>query len=245
MLSVKGKWTLITGSSRGVGREIALRMAELGSNLVLHSREMSHTAQLLDQVRACGIEAFAVEAELSNGDQVQKMLNVIEREVPILDILFNNAGVSRGYNKNLYEQSLDAFRLCFEVNMVAVAQICYRFMPGMIQRGFGRIINTTSGVKDQPELSAYAASKAALDKFVRDFAPTLEGTGVMMNLMDPGWLRTDLGGPNAPNEVASVIPGALVGAFLDDGKSGRWISAQDYAGLTLEEAVTKAEKLLK
>ena len=79
-----------------------------------------------------------------------------------------------------------------------------------------------------------------MDKFVRDFADDLEGTGVQMNLLDPGWLRTDLGGPNAPNDPSTVLPGALVPALLDNGESGRFFGAQDYAGLSLEQALTKA-----
>ena len=244
MTDVKGKWTLVTGASRGVGRQIALKMAELGSNLVVHSRKLANTESLVKELSPLGIEVFAVEAELSDQDQVEYMLDLIDESVHI-DILFNNAGISIGYNENLYDHSLEAYRTCFEVNMVAVAHICYRFLPRMIEKGFGRVINTSSGVKDQPELSAYAASKAALDKFVQDFAKTLEGTGVMMNLMDPGWLRTDLGGPNAPNSVETVIPGALLGALMDDGKSGRLIRAQDYVGLTLDEAIGKANLLLK
>jgi NAD(P)-dependent dehydrogenase (short-subunit alcohol dehydrogenase family) len=76
--------------------------------------------------------------------------------------------------------------------------------------------------------AAAAVSKAAVDKFVMDTAPKLAGTGVMMNLLDPGWLRTDLGGPNAPGAVESVIPGALVPCLLDDGTSGKLYRAQDY-----------------
>ncbi len=245
MIDVKGKWILVTGASRGVGRQIALKMAELGSNIVVHSRNLSHTAKLVKELEAFGVNACAIQAELSDQAQVKSMLDEVNHVVPQIDILFNNAGISTGYNQNLYEHSLEAFRTCYEINMIAVAHICYNFLPGMLNRGFGRIINTTSGVKNQPELSAYAASKAALDKFVRDFAPTLEGTGVMMNLMDPGWLRTDLGGAGAPNAVETVVPGAIIGALLDDNKSGRWISAQDYAGLTVEEAVAKAAVLLK
>jgi NAD(P)-dependent dehydrogenase (short-subunit alcohol dehydrogenase family) len=98
----------------------------------------------------------------------------------------------------------------------------------MIERGFGRVVNITSGIKDQPELMAYAASKAALDKYVYDMAPHLAGTGVTMNLLDPGWLRTDLGGPQAPNAVESVLPGAMVPVLLEDGSCGKWFSAQDY-----------------
>jgi len=91
-------------------------------------------------------------------------------------------------------------------------------------------VQVTSGIRNEPELMAYAASKAALDKFVRDTVVKLKDTGVAMNLLDPGWLRTDLGGPKAPNAVESVMPGALVPALCDDDVQGQWFSAQDYAG---------------
>ena len=70
----------------------------------------------------------------------------------------------------------------------------------------------------------------------------VEGTDVMINLTDPGWCRTDLGGPNAPNAPESAIPGIAVGAFVDDKKSGRYLNASYFTGLTLEEAVEKAER---
>jgi NAD(P)-dependent dehydrogenase (short-subunit alcohol dehydrogenase family) len=99
----------------------------------------------------------------------------------------------------------------------------------MLDNGWGRVVNVTSGIKMQPSLMAYSCSKAALDRYVRDMVPTLEGTDVLMNLMDPGWLRTDLGGPNAPNHPDSVLPGALVPILLDKAAgSGNLYKAQDY-----------------
>ena len=79
--------------------------------------------------------------------------------------------------------------------------------------------------------------------FVKDFACKLNGTDVMMNVMDPGWLRTDLGGPNAPNAPESVIPGSMVSVMLDDKKSGRWFSAQEFTGMSLAEAVEKGKSV--
>ena len=113
-------------------------------------------------------------------------------------------------------------------------------MPKMIERGFGRIVNTTSGIALEPQQAGYSASKAALDKITIDLGSTVADTDVMINLVDPGWCRTDLGGPNAPNSPESAIPGVVLGVFLDDKISGRILRAQDYAGMTLEEAVKAA-----
>ena len=111
----------------------------------------------------------------------------------------------------------------------------------MIEAGFGRILNTTSGIALEPEQAGYSASKAALDKITIDLGSKVEGTDVMINLTDPGWCRTDLGGPHAPNAPESAIPGIAVGAFVDDKKSGRNLAAQHFTGMTIEEAVKKAE----
>jgi NAD(P)-dependent dehydrogenase (short-subunit alcohol dehydrogenase family) len=113
----------------------------------------------------------------------------------------------------------------------------------MKERGYGRIVNTTSGIDLEPEQAAYSASKAALSKITRDLGRDFEGTDVTISLTDPGWCRTDLGGKNAPNEPESAIPGVVVGVFIDDKKSGRLFAAQDYTGLSLEEAVKKAQKV--
>jgi 3-oxoacyl-[acyl-carrier protein] reductase len=237
MMNLNGKWAFVTGASRGVGTHLATALAELGCNIVLHSRSKEHTAGIAAKIKEKGVSVIAVEAELNDQTQVDAMLNEILEQISQVDILFNNAAIMAPYRTNPWETSVDDFRVSFEVNVISLARICNRLVPLMLEQGWGRVVNVTSGIADLPELTAYAISKAAVDKYVRDFAPSLAGSGVMMNLLDPGWLRTDLGGPNAPGDPSSVIPGGLVPALLDDGISGRLFRAQDYADMSLADAL--------
>lgn len=243
MVDVKEKWVFITGASRGIGRQIALFMANRGANIILHSRKLEHTEAVFKEVREIGVQALQVEAELSDMDSVRNMLKRIDDSGLQVDIVFNDAAVQIAYRTEYFKTPVEDFTQSFMINTIAPAIICYHFLPKMINRGFGRIINTTSGIKNEPEQAGYSASKAALDKFTTDLSTVIEGTDVIMNITDPGWCRTDLGGPNAPNSVESCIPGIVVGAFVDDRKSGRLFPAQSFNGLTLIEAVSKAENM--
>jgi len=242
MVDVRGKWALITGASRGIGYLSALFMAEQGCNLVLHSRSKEHCAKVLEEVKAKGVEAYTVEAELTDLAQVEKMLADIDAKGTPISIVLNNAGLQIAYRVDYLNTPVSDYTESFKINTIAPAMICYHFLPRMIENGFGRILNTTSGIRLDPHQAGYSASKAALDKITVDLGHTVNGTDVMINLTDPGWCRTDLGGPNAPNAPESAIPGIVVGAFLDDKKSGRFLGAQVFAGMTLEEAVKYAEE---
>lgn len=241
MTNLKGKWVLITGASRGIGKLSAIFMAQQGCNLILHSRKLEGTKALLDEVKALGVDAYSVAAELSSTEEVSAMLKTIDEKGTVVDVVLNNAGLQIGYRVDYLNTPLDDFPVSFAINTVAPMQICYHFLPGMIKRGFGRIVNTTSGIALEAEQAAYSASKAGLNKVTIDLGYKLNGTDVIISLADPGWCRTDLGGPSAPNSPESTIPGIVVGAFVNDKKSGRLFAAQDFAGMTLEEAVAKAE----
>ncbi len=228
MLDIEGRWVLLTGASRGIGKQVAGALADRGCRFILHSRKREHTAGMVAEFAARGLTVHALEAELSDQDQVVALGREALRISGGIDILYNNAAVQSPWHEDMFTTEPDEYRRSFEVNTIAPITLCNLMLPGMIERKFGRVVNVTSGIKDQPQLMAYAASKAALDKYVYDMAPHLEGTGVTMNLLDPGWLRTDLGGPQAPNAVESVLPGALVPVLLEDGTCGKWFSAQDY-----------------
>lgn len=241
MVDLKGKWVLITGASRGLGRLIAKAMAEQGCNLVLHSRSNEHCKAVLDEVRALGIEAYSVEAELFDMEQLNNMLAEIDEKGTQIDVVFNNAGLQTTYRTEFLETPVSEFETSFMINTIAPMMICYHFVGGMAQRGFGRIINTSSDINLEPQQAPYSASKAALDKITRDLAYAYRDSDVIISLSNPAWCKTDMGGPNAFFEPESAIPGLLVGAFVNDKKTGRYFNAQDFKNMTLEEAVAKAE----
>lgn len=228
MLNIRNKWVLLTGASRGIGKQVATALAEKGCNLILHSRNLEHTKMLALELKQRGTVVHQLEAELSIQEQVRRLGEDALRISGGIDILYNNAAVMTPYNNDIFIAIKEEYDLSFQVNTIAPITLCNLLLPEMIRRGFGRIVNVTSGIQDQPQLMAYAASKAALNKYVHDMAPYLKGTGVLMNLMDPGWLRTDLGGPQAPNSVESVLPGALVPVLLEDDTCGKFFCAQDY-----------------
>jgi 3-oxoacyl-[acyl-carrier protein] reductase len=130
---------------------------------------------------------------------------------------------------NYWNHSWEEWIETFKVNVIAMYHLCGAFIPAMIENGFGRVINLTSGIMDQPELAPYGASKWAVNKLTDDIAVKLHGTGVRINTLDPGWLRTDLGGQNAHHPVEATLPGALAPALVDDdGPNGEFFSAIDH-----------------
>ena len=242
MYSVKGKWALITGAARGIGYLTAKFMAEQGCNLILHSRDIAHTEKVLAEVRSAGVSACSVAADLNDPDAVKRMLTEIDGLGVDVDIVLNNAGLQIAYRTDYCATPVSDYEISFRVNTIAPAMICYHFLPKMIRKGTGRILNTTSGIALDVCQAGYSASKAALDKITIDLGSKVQGTDVLINLTDPGWCRTDLGGAQAPNAPESAIPGIVVGVFVNDGKSGRYLGAQNFSGMTLEDAVRKAEK---
>jgi 3-oxoacyl-[acyl-carrier protein] reductase len=224
--TLRGKLALVTGSSRGVGQQIAIGLSRLGANVIVHGRTRENTRKTCSLLEGCGVETYAVEGDLSNNEDISKITNRLIDKFGGVDILYNNAAIQSPYKENIWKHSPNAWESSFQVNVYALYYFCAAFIPLMIQRGYGRVINLTSGIKDEPELLPYSATKAAVDKITLDIAVKLKDTGVRINRLDPGWLKTDMGGPDAWHEVTDVLPGALVPALIDDdGPNGEFFSA--------------------
>ena len=195
MVNVNGKWAFITGAARGIGYLTALFLADQGCNLVLHGRTKAHCEKVLNEVKAKGVQAYAVEAEFTNMDQVKAMLQEIDSLNVRIDFVANNAGMQVAYRNDYCNTPVEDYEKSFAINTIAPALIMYHFLPKMKEYGFGRILNTTSGIRLDPQQAGYSASKAALDKITIDLGSTVQGTDVMINLTDPGWCRTVLAAP--------------------------------------------------
>ncbi len=231
MKRLDGKWALVTGSSRGVGQQIALGLAQRGCHVIVHGRVASHCDETLRLLEACDIEAHIVAGDLKDVDGTNALIQSVKEHPGRIDILYNNAAIMNAW-KPTWEITPLEWMESFQVNLFAMVMLCNAFAPSMRDRGYGRIVNLSSGIQNVPQLAPYSATKAAVDKYTRDLAYELRDSGVLVNALDPGWLKTDLGGPDADHPVETVLPGALVPALLDDnGHSGRLYAAQDYCML--------------
>jgi len=229
MIELNGKNAFITGSSRGIGQQISLGLAGLGCNIIVHGRTNKSCTRTIELLEKYNVKTYCVYGELSDEKQVKNLIKQVQDlNVPV-NILYNNAAIMTPFHQDIWKHSWDEWTESFRVNVMAMYSLCGAFIPGMIENGFGRIINISSGIKDKPELAPYGASKWAVNKLTEDIASTLNNTGVRINYLDPGWLRTDMGGENAEHPVEAVLPGALAPALIEDnGPNGQFFSAIDH-----------------
>lgn len=226
--TLAGRWALVTGSSRGIGQQVALGLAQFDCNVVVHGRTLRNTNETLRLLRDYPVETAAVAGDVGTAAGVRAVIRGVEKRPGRIDVLYNNAGVQNEW-QDVWEIERATWQDVFDVNVHALVALTNAFAPGMVDRGYGRIVNLSSAIRDIPELAPYSVSKAAVDKYTADLAAELEGTNVLVNALDPGWLQTDMGGPTAPLDVTTVLPGALIPALLPDfGPSGERFSAQDY-----------------
>jgi 3-oxoacyl-[acyl-carrier protein] reductase len=159
MIELKGKNAMITGSSRGVGQQIAQGLAKLGGNVIVHGRTKESCAKTLELLKKYNINVYCVFGELSNEKHVNHLIKQVQDLNISIEILYNNAAVMTPFHEDFWKHSWEEWLLTMKVNVFAMYSLCGAFIPAMIENGFGRVINLTSGIKGQPELAPYGASK--------------------------------------------------------------------------------------
>lgn len=227
-MKLTGKTALVTGSSRGIGKLIAEALAKEGCRIFVHGRTLEACGPTLALVRKAGVEGKGFAADLDIPSQVDALAADILQEGGV-DILYNNAAVMSAWTEDISQQDMENWSRVFRINVFAPMRLTTLLLEEMRTRGWGRIVNVTSGIDKTWQLAAYGASKWALDKWTDDLGSNIEGTGVIVSRLDPGWLRTDLGGPDADHAPETVLPGALVPVLTaDDAPQARFYRAQEF-----------------
>ena len=180
---------LVTGSARGIGLAIARRLGRDGMTLVLTDVDGEALRSAQDELTADGIDAVAITAELTDEDEVRRLVDGAGE----LDVLVNNAGIA-GPAKPVWEYELSEWRRTMAINVDAVFLLCKHVVPGMLDRGYGRIVNVSSisGKEGNPNMSAYSSSKAAVLGLTKAFAKEIAQQNVLVNAVTPAVIETEI-----------------------------------------------------
>jgi NAD(P)-dependent dehydrogenase (short-subunit alcohol dehydrogenase family) len=228
---------LVTGANRGLGLETSRQLLSKGLTVVLAGRddaalERAHRTLTKDEQR----RAITVRMDVTDIESVNTAHRKLTERVGSVDVLVNNAAVLVGENDDVLSIPLDAYRDSFETNVFGVIEVCRVFAPDMSRAQYGRIVNVSSGAGQLATMSAYAPaysmSKAALNALTRILAHTYRASGVLVNAVDPGWVRTDMGGPSAPRSpregadtivwLATLPDGGPTGGFFRHRRAIEW-----------------------
>lgn len=192
LFDLKGKVAIITGSSRGIGRAIAVRMAEQGAKVVVSSRKAEACEKVADEIKAAGGEAIVVPCNVSDKAQLQALVDATNKQWGRIDILVCNAAVNPffGPSKDIPDEAFDKI---MAVNIKSNHWLANMVAPGMAERGDGVIIviSSVGGLFGSNTLGAYGISKAADMQLVRNLAVEWGPQNVRANCIAPGLIRTD------------------------------------------------------
>ncbi|MDE2676311.1 MAG: SDR family NAD(P)-dependent oxidoreductase [Gemmatimonadota bacterium] len=230
-LAHSGKGAVVTGGGRGIGAAVAEALSASGVPVVVTARTAAEIDAVADGLRARGRAAFAVPCDVTDPDSVAAMAAQVQELLGSVDILVNNAGVARSapFLKVALEQWEDVHR----VNATGTLLVTQAFLPGMLERGWGRIVNVASvaSVTGARYITAYAASKHALLGMTRCLAEELGGTGVTVNSVCPSYVDTPMTDENIERIAAKTGRDAdAVRSGLEEMQpGGRLISPREVA----------------
>lgn len=213
---------LVTGANRGIGREVARALASAGMRVILTGRDPTAAEEAAQVIRRAGGDVTALGLDVADPRAVAACAGRLRADGDDVDVLVNNAGVYLG--DSLLATRAEALRESFETNFWGALWTCRAFVPGMVERGYGRVVNVSSGYGSFAEgldgPAAYALSKAALNALTLRLAGEVSGD-VKVNAACPGWVRTRMGGAGATSSVEEGADTIVWLATLEsDGPSG-------------------------
>ncbi|NNU84923.1 SDR family oxidoreductase [Geobacillus sp. BMUD] len=230
------KVALVTGGNRGIGYELVKQLAWRGYTAILTSRDPEKGWQAAQQLRELNLDVSFVAMDVANQESIRQAAMTVNEQYGALDVLINNAGVYLDGNQKLVDMEPSVLERTMATNFFGSYYVIRSFLPLMEKKGYGRIINISSEYGAMREMSypgvgAYKLSKLALNGLTQLIAAEVSGD-IKVNAVDPGWVRTDMGGPSAPRSpkqaaqsilwLAEIGPDGPNGGFFRDGKRIDW-----------------------
>lgn len=232
---------LVTGANRGIGREIARQMVLLGYRVILTSRDEDKGKQAVDEMKqrlekAITGDLIYHQLDVTDEESIQRLSSFVSSEFSALDALVNNAAVSLDKFDSILGTPLDIYRTTLETNVYGPLRLCQVFLPGMLEKDYGRVVNVSSTAgqigKMVNDKTSYRLSKIALNCLTLMLANSVMGTNVLVNAACPGKVRTNMGSSDAPRSVeegaqgivwlATLPAGGPQGGFFRDGQALNW-----------------------
>src|SRR5262245_25011185 len=227
---------LVTGANRGLGLETCRQLLAQGLRVAMTGRSQTALDRALNGVNAQHDRAIAIQMDVTDVSSIKAARRAIQKQFGHVDVVVNNAAVLLFESTAVLETPIDGFRETFETNCFGAIEVCREFVPTMAERRYGRVVNVSSGAGQLSRMStyapAYSISKAALNAFTRILAATYRDSGVLANVVDPGWVRTDMGGRSAPRSVqegadttvwlATLPDNGPTGGFFRDRRQVEW-----------------------
>jgi len=220
-MELNGKVSLISGSSRGIGRACAILLAEAGSDIVVNYLSNVDAAEaVVEQIKMRGRRAIAIKADVSKRDECNAMIEQAQKELGPIQILVNNAGITR--DRSFLKMSVEQWHEVLLVNLDGAFNLTGKILPGMIELKWGRVINMSSIVAQIGNFgqSNYAVAKGGLIAFTKSLAREVATKGVTVNAIAPGFIDTDM---------TAVVPEKSLDLVRELTPMGRLGSAEEVA----------------
>jgi gluconate 5-dehydrogenase len=219
--SLEGKIAIVTGGGRGLGEQMALGLAEAGSNIVICSRKLERCQETAHKIEALGVRALAFRCDIIQGEEIDQVVKESIKEFGKIDILVNNAG--RTWGGAAEDLEIENWRKVIELNITGTFQFTQRVGREMIRRRSGKIINIASYAGlfgSDPEYMdaiAYNTSKGAIITFTKDLAVKWAKYGIWVNAIAPGWFATDMSKSVLENKGNKILDRLLIKRFGGEG----------------------------
>jgi NAD(P)-dependent dehydrogenase (short-subunit alcohol dehydrogenase family) len=215
---------LVTGANRGLGLETAIRLAKKNYKVYLSGRNLHSVTDCCERLqKSLKLDVLPLYLDVTVAESIAEAIARIEKDHDRIDVLVNNAGILLEKDSDHPDLATlkDILEKTFETNVVGSYLTSEKVLPIMLRNGYGRIVNVSGGmgqlINMQSEYPAYRISKAAMNGITRIFAVLSRGNNILVNSVCPGWVKTDMGGSDAPRSLAEGVETIIWAATLEEG----------------------------